>query len=191
MNIFFYGGTFDPPHKGHKMIVKYLLPLCDKLILIPAKKSPFKKKSPIANGIERIDMLKLLFDDPKIEVDDFEIKSKDENYTYLTVEYLMKKYKHSTFTMVIGKDQLNFLDRWKFIDTFFDKIKILCFNRNGFRNETKNSLYASFSIEYINDFNFDVSSTEIRKSINSLNSDLESMLDLKVLEYIKKNNTYA
>ena len=191
MNIFFYGGTFDPPHIGHKMIVEYLLPLCDKLILIPAEKSPFKKKSPIANGIERIDMLKLLFDNPKIEVDDFEIRSKKENYTYLTVEYLMKKYKHCTFTMVIGRDQLNFLDRWKFIDTFFHNIKILCFNRNGFKHETKNSLYASSNIEYINDFNFDVSSTEIRQSIESLNSNLENMLDLKVLEYIKKNNTYA
>ena len=191
MNIFFYGGTFDPPHVGHKMIVEYLLPLCDKLILIPAKKSPFKKKSPIANGIERIDMLKLLFNDPKIEVDDFEIKSKDENYTYLTVKYLMEKYKNCIFTMVIGKDQLHFLNRWKFIDTFFYKIKILCFNRIGFRDETKNSLYVSSNIEYINDFNFDVSSTEIRKSINSLNSDLGSMLDLKVLEYIKKNNIYV
>ena len=173
MNIFFYGGTFDPPHIGHKMIVEYLLPLCDKLILIPAKKSPFKKKSPVANGIERIDMLKLLFDDPKIEVDDFEIKSKDKNYTYLTIEYLMKKYKHCTFTMVLGKDQLNFLERWKFIDTFFNNIKILCFNRNGFKDKIQNNFYESPNIEFVNDFNFDVSSTEIRQSINSLNSDLE------------------
>ena len=103
----------------------------------------------------------------------------------------MKKYKHCIFTMVIGKDQLNFLNRWKFIDTFFNKIKILCFNRNGFRDGPQNNLYESCNIEYINDFNFDVSSTEIRQSINSLDSDLESMLDLKVLEYIKKNNTYA
>ena len=190
MNIFFYGGTFDPPHIGHKMIVEYLLPICDKLILIPAKKSPLKKNPPIASGIERIDMLKLLFNDPKIEVDDFEIRSKDKNYTYLTVDYLMKKYKHCIFTMVIGKDQLNSLEKWKFIDTFFNSIKILCFNRNGFKGAISSNFNRS-SIKYVDDFNFDVSSTKIRKSINSLNGDLKSMLDLKVLEYIKKNNTYV
>ena len=51
MKIFFYGGTFDPPHIGHKMIVEKLLPSCDKLIVFPAKKSPVKKDNPVLNVI--------------------------------------------------------------------------------------------------------------------------------------------
>ena len=109
MNIFFYGGTFDPPHLGHEMIIKQLLPSCDKFIVFPSKKSPLKNSKPIANGIQRIDMLALLFDDSKIEIDDYEIKSVNKSYTYLTIEYLKKKYEKSSFTMVVGKDQLKTL----------------------------------------------------------------------------------
>ena len=75
MKIFFYGGTFDPPHIGHKKIIEALLPRCDKMIIFPAKKSPFKKVYPIASNIHRINMLNLLFENNKVIIDDYEILS--------------------------------------------------------------------------------------------------------------------
>ena len=62
MNIFFFGGTFDPPHKAHKLIYKYCINLCDKFIFIPTSQSPGKYQ-PTANTKDRIKMLELLIDE--------------------------------------------------------------------------------------------------------------------------------
>ena len=37
MKLFFFGGTFDPPHNGHLAIIDYCMKLCDKLIVLPSK----------------------------------------------------------------------------------------------------------------------------------------------------------
>ena len=34
MKIYFFGGSFDPPHKAHKLIYKHCLNLCDKFMKI-------------------------------------------------------------------------------------------------------------------------------------------------------------
>ena len=58
MKVFFFGGSFDPPHKAHKLIYKYCLDLCDKFIFIPANQSPIKNK-PSSIGSDRFKMLEL------------------------------------------------------------------------------------------------------------------------------------
>ena len=50
MKIFFYGGTFDPPHKGHESIMKYVLPMCDTFIIVPTTLSPNKRELPLASN---------------------------------------------------------------------------------------------------------------------------------------------
>ena len=46
-NIAIYGGSFDPPHKGHLLLAKNLAKECnaDKVLIIPAYSSPFKDGS--------------------------------------------------------------------------------------------------------------------------------------------------
>ena len=61
MKIFFYGGTFDPPHIGHYNIVKHCLNLCEKFIIIPVKQSPLKIVKPEVSDNHRLQMLKILF----------------------------------------------------------------------------------------------------------------------------------
>ena len=34
MNIYYYGGTFDPPHIGHKMIVDHFYKIADRIVKI-------------------------------------------------------------------------------------------------------------------------------------------------------------
>ena len=130
MKIFFYGGTFDPPHKGHESIVNHLLPLCDKFVLFPTVQSPLKNASPKADINHRINMLKILFNKKKIEIDYFDSDKKKKNYTYLTISYLKKKYLDSSLTMIIGKDQLINLSNWKNYKSIIDNVNIICFNRN-------------------------------------------------------------
>ena len=63
MKIFFFGGSFDPPHLGHKMIVDYCLNKCDKFIIFPSLNSPEKDKLIFSDYMHRLKMLKILFKD--------------------------------------------------------------------------------------------------------------------------------
>ena len=191
MKIFFYGGTFDPPHIGHKKIIEALLPRCDKMIIFPAKKSPFKKVYPIASNIHRINMLNLLFENNKVIIDDYEIFSEKLNYTYLTIDYLEKKYLNCSFTMIIGRDQMANLSQWNNFSIFIKKINIICFNR-PLKNKLEALNYNSNKIENICDFNIDTSSTNIRDNIKLNNNKyLSNNVSSKILEYIERNNLYA
>jgi len=191
MKVFFYGGTFDPPHKGHKLIVEYCLEKCDKLILIPNKKSPNKLSNPIATFKQRKDMLKILFNDNKIIISDFEGNSNKDNYTYLTINHLKKIYKNSDLTMVIGNDQLVNLKKWKKNNFILDEVKILCFNRQIlYKDKSEADLIGN--IEFVEKFNIDISSSKIRTSmLNKSIKSLENMLNNKIIKYIMKEKIYV
>ena len=190
MNVFFFGGTFDPPHLGHKMIVKHCLNHCDKLVIIPNKKSPDKQNLPVSNSTHRLNMLKLLFNDPKICIDNYEIKATKVNYTYLTIEYLKNKYNNSDISMIIGLDQFANLPNWKEYEKILDKVNIVCFNRES--NKLNDIIPETKKMKFLHSFNFDISSKEIRKYlIESKKEKYIKMLDEKVIKYIKENKLYV
>ena len=182
MNIFFYGGTFDPPHKAHKLIYQYCLEYCDKFIFFPAKSSPGKDK-PICNPKQRIDMLNLLIKPhEKVFIDDFEIKSfKNPSYTIETVNYLKNKYPKSNLSMVVGYDQFNNIKNWKESDKIINSVKIVCFDRDS-KNKKKHNII---------NFDHKISSSEIRALIrrNKINL-LDQFLNKEIINYITNNNLY-
>ena len=60
MRIGIFGGTFDPPHAGHKKYadeLKVRLSL-DKLIVIPTSTPPHKEKVNSASAEDRLNMVK-------------------------------------------------------------------------------------------------------------------------------------
>jgi len=189
MNIFFFGGTFDPPHIGHYNIVHSCLEVTDKFIIFPNKQSP-DKKQPIVNAIHREKMLHLMFDNSKVEIDDFELVSNKKNYTIYTIEYLYKKYNNSILNMVIGLDQLQKIESWYKYDKVIKKVNIYCFNRNN--TNIDKSLLQIKNIKFIKDFNCEISSSLIRKNINNLDkNELKKFLHKDVILYIKKNKLYV
>ncbi len=188
MKIFFFGGTFDPPHLGHEKIVDFCLDNCDKLVIIPNKNSLDKIKTTDAN--HRLNMLKLLFNNKRIIIDEFELESKKPNYTYYTIEYLKNIYKDD-LTMVIGYDQLINIDNWFNFKEILEDINILCFNRKV-SNRVKNNKFRKLkNIKYIEKFNYNISSSKIRKKIiNSKNESYKKNLNHEVIKYIKMNKLY-
>tara|TARA_B100001250_G_scaffold209054_1_gene179448 strand:+ start:857 stop:1432 length:576 start_codon:yes stop_codon:yes gene_type:complete len=191
MKVFFYGGTFDPPHKGHELIVEYCLEKCDKLILIPNKKSPDKSSNPIANFHQRENMLKILFNNKKIVISDFEGNSNKDNYTYLTINHLKTIFKKADLTMVIGNDQLVNLKKWNKFNFILDEVKILCFNRI-ILDENRFKVDFIDNIEFVEKFNVNISSSKVRNSIfNKSIKSLDDMLNTKIINYIMKEKIYV
>ena len=102
MRIGIFGGTFDPPHTGHKKYADELsdrLSL-DKLIVIPTATPPHKDRE-VSSAEDRMNMLRLLFRSSEgVEVSDLEISRGGRSYTYETVTLLHGMYPDDELTFI-------------------------------------------------------------------------------------------
>ena len=188
MNLYFFGGTFDPPHLGHYNIVKKCTQLADKVVVVPNNIS-VDKESPNESFIHRFNMLKILLQDLNVDIDDFEKTSNKKNYTIYTIHHLLNKYKNAKITMIIGKDQFQKITHWYRSDDILNLVEILCFNRSVCEN---NSSEIISGCKVIEDFNYNISSTKLRAVLkNSNDALLSECLKQSVIDYIKENNLYA
>ena len=86
MKICLFGGTFDPPHIGHLLIAQTIFEAenFDKVVFIPANKSPNKKVT--TETKHRLEMLKLAVEgNPNFEISDLEIQRGGISYTIDTL----------------------------------------------------------------------------------------------------------
>ena len=186
MKLFFFGGTFDPPHKGHLAIIDYCINLCDKLIIFPSKVSPTKNKFPIASDSDRVKMLNHITEDySNVVVDPYEINQGEKSFTINTIDYLKEKFSNYDISMVIGLDQLQNFENWMAHDKILEKVDIICFRRNGYSIKQK-----YLKAEIIKDFNFNISSSYIRQNFSKKNFNYSNYLNKQIYLYIKKHKLY-
>ena len=189
MSIFFFGGSFDPPHIGHLQIIEACFKKFDvkKFILIPTKQSPLKHEIPIAASFHRIQMLKLLINNLKqnIIIDDFEITGATPSYTYETIKHLKAIYPNCHLSMIIGEDQLICFNKWRNYRKINEAVKIIVFNRL----ENNNKSIEDKGILRVSDFHVDISSTSIR-NIFSIGHSPINELTTSVHDYIVNNKLY-
>ncbi len=187
MKLFIFGGSFDPPHRGHLEIIKFCCKHSDLLLLIPAANSPLKNKQPVAEGFHRIKMLNLMIQDldSLIEVDEWEINQSGSSYTFETIKYLKKKYSGSNFSMVMGADQLMNFNRWKNYNGIMNSVQILGFNRDSCDFTPPDEM----NLTWLEDFKVDISSSIIREKIAKGDS-FDNDLPLSIQRYIKNNKLY-
>lgn len=198
MRIGIFGGTFDPPHTGHKKYADELserLSL-DRLIVIPTATPPHKERK-VSSAEDRMNMLRLLFRSSEgVEVSDLEISRGGRSYTYDTVTLLHGMYPDDELIFLVGSDMLLSFHTWRNPDIILSHVKICAVTRDDDIDESRLS-------EYINEYfpgqtdrfivcGFDpveISSTEIRDAIRNGES-VEGLLDRQVIEYIKEKELY-
>lgn len=183
MKIGVYVGSFNPVHKGHIELSRYLIKnkIVDKVLMLPTPN--YWHKQNLIDVKHRVGMLKI-FETKNIIIDDIH---NIYPYTYQILKSLKEDYKYDELYLVIGGDNLEKLHLWKNIDEIM-KNKIVVVRRAN-KDIDINKYQNRFDINkfiIVNDFDDyeEISSTEIRKNINS------PYLDKKVFEYIKKNKLY-
>ena len=190
MKIGFFGGTFNPPHKGHEKIIDYCSKLFDELLIFPNIISPDKIGIPPIDYKHRINMLELIIKKNNVKVDAYEIISELSNYTYYTVKYLLNKYKDCTLFMIIGKDQFINLTNWYNIDFIIKNTEVLCFDRtiSNYNNQDMVGLYPNTQVV---NFDFPCSSSAIREKIYQHKTIDNSLISKQVKNYIYEHNLYV
>jgi len=188
VNLYFFGGSFDPPHIGHLSIIHTCVIKSQQFVLIPTNQSPFKDQIPRASAYHRIRMLELLISniEQPIKIDDWEINNPAPNYTYETIRHLQTDYPKSNLFMVIGGDQLTYFHKWKNYREIMDLVRIVAFNRDKNQYEPPDGM----QISWLADFQVDVSSTAIREEITDGHLPGNDLTP-EVLEYIQSNHLYS
>ena len=126
-----FGGSFDPPHKGHQRIVEKAIEALDidKLIVVPAYLNPFKTSS-LANAQQRLKWSHLLFDEiPNVIVDDYEIKEGKSTTTEQSVKHFNITY--DVKYLIIGSDNLSTLTKWHQFEWLNSHISWVIISRRG------------------------------------------------------------
>lgn len=185
MKIAVYVGSFNPVHKGHiKVVKKILKEYVDKVIIVPTMS--YWNKNNLISVNDRINMLKLY------ETKDIVIDTKNNNYefTYQIIRNIQNEYKNDKIYLVIGDDLLKDFDKWKNVSEIL-KYNIIVIRRN----DIEESIYKKYE-----NYNFivknkisskEISSTIVRNMILNNNKDVLKYIDLKVYDYIKRNNLYV
>ena len=187
MKLIFFGGCFDPPHKGHYEIIQKCSKECQKLIIMPTLNSPLKNNTSSIAPHHILQMLELLIQsiDSTIEIDEHDFSQTGPSYTVDTIHYLKQKYPESSISMVIGADQLMKFQQWKNYNEIINSVHIIGFNRGACDIKSLPGMH----LTWIEDFNMDISSAEIRKYI-AAGELKENILTPSVKNYIFDNNLY-
>ncbi len=158
-----FGGSFDPPHFGHKSVVKEALKILDidRLIVVPTFLNPFKKSSFFTTE-ERLNLTRELFKDfNKVVVDDYEIKELKATPTAKTLKYFQQRY--NVKYLIIGADNLEHIDRWHEFEWLNSQITWVVATRKGYKIKS-NKLRDVKILEV----EADISSTQIRNKESSI-----------------------
>lgn len=205
MNIGFMGGTFSPPHKGHLHSAKVFIEemSLDRLIIIPAKVSPFKAGcEETAGETDRLQMARLCFlpldsEKCRVEISEIETSKNEISYTIETIKKLKQLYPHDSLFMFVGSDMFLSLEKWKSFEEIFEKCHV--YTRCREKNEEQIMLDAAE--KYKKKYNADitlskdreiiVSSTEVRQALATKNiQSCQNLLTDDVLGYIIKGGLY-
>jgi nicotinate-nucleotide adenylyltransferase len=126
-----FGGSFDPPHLGHRRIVETLLarPGLQRVFVVPSWLNPFKERSH-ASPERRLAWCRRVFDLPGVEVLDWEIRQGRPVYTIETWDRLRAEGIPLRY-LVIGADNLAGLSRWREFRRLDDEATWLVAAREG------------------------------------------------------------
>ena len=152
-----FGGSFDPPHFGHKLVVEEALETLDidRLVVVPTFLNPFKTKFH-ATPKERFALCVEMFKPfSEVMVSDYEIEQGEATPTFKTVSHFQKKY--NVGYIIIGADNLNSIDRWYNFKWLNENITWVIASRAGY--PIKSEKLRDFIIL---DVDANISSTQIR-----------------------------
>ena len=192
------GGTFDPIHLGHLCIAEASLESggMDKVILMPAKVSPFKVGREMASEEDRLAMAELTAErDPGIEVSRLEIDLEGVSYTFRTLTTLHKLHPYERYWLIMGSDQFLNLESWYKGKDILEEFQVILAPRPGYRMDELNDRIERYTTIYgtairvVDNKMLDISSTQIKQEIQEGHS-LEGLVIPEVEKYINEHGLY-
>ncbi len=163
-----FGGSFDPPHKGHLRISSTSIKKLNlkKVYWIVTKKNPFKKKKLFSLKEIILKCLKLTKKNKKIYVKSIDDKIKSCR-TFTIIKHFRKKNKNDELYLIIGSDNLISFHKWDNWKIILKDCHLVVYPRKGFDKKARKSKIIRHiknkNIIFIKGQKVDISSTKVRK----------------------------
>lgn len=137
-----FGGSFDPPHRGHVHVSREALKRfgLDRVWWLVSPGNPLKTRGP-ATLARRMEAARALVSHPRVEVTDIEALL-GTRYTAQTIERLKSLYPGVRFVWLMGADnlaQFHHWQRWKWI---METVSVGVLARPGQRISARTSVAA-------------------------------------------------
>ena len=195
-----FGGTFDPPHLGHRCVARSAADQFElsRVLWIPAARSPRKKRQVGSRADLRLDMTKLcLADDKRFEISKIELDRGGISYMVDTLEQLNRLYLGARLFLILGADSFSSFDSWRDPERISELARIIVYPRSDFKNEdarTDGHLGNDRSgtvttAQWMDMDKIDISSSDIRSRIAD-GQRVKDLLSGPVYEYIISNRLY-
>ena len=202
------GGSFNPPTIAHHKLMKAAMDQlrADKGIYVPTPARSLRRKMRKAGFPEevlseetRIAMLKVMCEEnPRLEVEDVEMKHPKGWYTLETLRYVQEKYPEAEIFCLVGSDKLEIFANAHRMIEFTDNFCYGVVTRDGddpdailrknpeawVRRDRFRKIAAPEGVDGI-------SSTAIREWLRTGEGDVSDMLHPKVMELMKGVDIWA
>lgn len=194
MRLGIFGGTFDPPHNGHLQLARFAFEQksLDKLIFVPAFRTPYADKSTSVSFDDRFRMTQLAVEDLNgFELSDIEGVRGGDSFTVDSVRHFRKLYslEADQLFLIIGADSLMRFGEWKSPDAILNECSVCVLNRAEVKREDMDKRFSD-RVEFLDNELITVSSSDIRDKLRE-GGDVGSLVDKKVIEYISDRKLYA
>jgi nicotinate-nucleotide adenylyltransferase len=188
MKIGLFFGSFNPIHHGHLIIANHIAMTSDldEVWFVLSPQNPFKKSGTLLNENHRYHLLQLAIEgEQKLKVCNIEFKLPKPSYTINTLIYLKEKYPAYQFSIIIGSDGFQNIEKWKNAEVILRNYPIIIYKRPGFEINTSAHAIVSVVAAPL----LEISSTHIRYLIKSGKSIRYLVPDI-VKEEIERNMYY-
>jgi nicotinate-nucleotide adenylyltransferase len=114
MAVGLFGGSFNPPHRGHALVAEIAMRRLrlDQLWWIVTPGNPLKASSELAPLSERLELSETIARDPRIKVTAFEARH-NIRYTADTLELIKTRNPGVDFVWIMGADNLRDFHHWQ------------------------------------------------------------------------------
>jgi len=210
--IAFYGGSFDPIHRGHLAIAHALVEQfeLDEFVFIPAFHAPHKLRKKPTSAYDRYAMLCLITqNEPNISVSKMEIEMPERPYSVETLTTLNAEFPNDQIYFVMGADSWMDITTWREWEKVLSLSNHIVVTRPGIeigfshvtdairsriidmRSDNPQSAIPDPQSIYITDtVNLDISATEIRQNIRDNVTTWRKDVPQEVAKYIEKYQIY-
>ncbi|GAO42273.1 nicotinate (nicotinamide) nucleotide adenylyltransferase [Flavihumibacter petaseus] len=187
MRIGLYFGSFNPIHNGHCIIANHMLAFTtlQQVWFVISPQNPFKPSAGLLNEYDRLHLVKLAIEGTEgLKASDIEFQLSRPSYTIDTLTYLSEKFPRHTFSIIMGSDGYQNIERWKNAAVLLDRYDIYVYERPGFPVTSPFPRTTMVKAPML-----DISATHIREMIKS-GKDIRFLVPDRVREDIERNGYY-
>jgi nicotinate-nucleotide adenylyltransferase len=199
----FFGGTFDPPHRGHILAARAAADRfsLDRVLLVPANIPPHKLATPITDYAHRLKMVEIAVKvaaDSRLHASDIEspaLTAGRTNYSLHTIQQLRKSMSSSDkLYFLLGADAFKGLSTWHQPMELAKLCEFIVVSRPHYDYVTALAalpvdLRNALTVHTIDTVMEDISATQVRDAVLQCNS-LEGLVTDEVAVYIRTHGLY-